>query len=118
MKHLSLTIIAILSILLVGTCLLLFDAREDVKEKDTRISLLYGGMNELQEELNERENATYIIDSLNVIIANKNIQIDSLKSNLDIANFKLERIKYYNKVAANGNNVKFLRGWINRVIND
>lgn len=118
MKHLSLTVIAILSILLIGTCCLLFDAREDVKEKDAHISFLYGGMNEIQEELNERENTTYIIDSLNIVIANKTIQTDSLQKELDVANFKLERIKYYNKVAGNGNNIKFLRGWINRVIND
>lgn len=40
------------------------------------------------------------------------------KSELFILRYKLERIKYYNKIAGNGNNVKFLRGWINRVIEE
>lgn len=43
---------------------------------------------------------------------------DSLSSELCVALFKLERIKYYNKIAANGNNITFLRGWINRTLND
>ena len=35
-----------------------------------------------------------------------------------ILRFKLERIRYYNECAGKGNNIKFLRGWINRVINE
>lgn len=35
-----------------------------------------------------------------------------------IANYKLERIRYYNNAAAKGNNIKYLRGWINRVLNE
>lgn len=35
-----------------------------------------------------------------------------------ILRFKLERIRYYNECARKGNNIKFLRGWINRVINE
>lgn len=49
-------------------------------------------------------------------------EVDSIiadtKEDLLISNYKLERIKYYNKIAANGNNLKFLRGWINRVLNE
>lgn len=51
--------------------------------------------------------------------------IDSLKQNnevlfdeLSVAIFKLERIRDYNEIAKNGNNIKYLRGWINRVLND
>lgn len=40
------------------------------------------------------------------------------KSELFILRYKLERIKYYNKIAGSGNNIKFLRGWINRVIEE
>lgn len=49
-------------------------------------------------------------DSLNIVR-------DSLGKDLFIANYKLSRIKYYNNIAAKGNNIKYLRGWINRVIN-
>lgn len=43
---------------------------------------------------------------------------DSLGEDLFIARYKLGRIKYYNQVAAKGNNIKYLRGWINRVLNE
>lgn len=43
---------------------------------------------------------------------------DSLGEDLFIAKYKLGRIKYYNNIAAKGNNIKYLRGWINRVLND
>lgn len=112
------TILAFLSILLIGTCCLLFDARESIKEKDEYISSLYGGMNELQEELAKCNDYNLLADSLNTVISFKTAESDSLKAELDVANFKLERIKYYNQVAGKGNNIKFLRGWINRVIND
>ena len=51
------------------------------------------------------------IDSLNTII-------DSLNAELFVANYKIERIKYYNDIAKKESNLKFLRGWINRVLND
>ncbi len=35
-----------------------------------------------------------------------------------ILRYKLERIRYYNELAGKGNNIKFIRGWINRVINE
>ena len=54
-------------------------------------------------------NTKYIIDSLQQ--AN-----DSLTGKLQVANYKLERIRYYNDVAKRGNNIRFLRGWINRVL--
>ena len=42
----------------------------------------------------------------------------TISEDLFEAKYKLERIKYYNDIAAKGNNIKFLRGWINRVLND
>lgn len=50
-------------------------------------------------------------DSLNIIK-------DSLNEDLFVANYKLARIKRYNEIAAKGNNIKYLRGWINRVLNE
>ena len=43
---------------------------------------------------------------------------DSLGEDLFVAKYKLGRIKYYNDIAAKGNNIKYLRGWINRVLNE
>lgn len=43
---------------------------------------------------------------------------DSLGENLFIANYKLAKIKRYNELAAKGNNIKYLRGWINRALDE
>lgn len=56
-------------------------------------------------------NTKHIIDSLTY-------RCDSLTGELQVANYKLERIRYYNDVAKKNNNIVFLRGWINRVLND
>lgn len=56
--------------------------------------------------------ATDTIDNTNYNL------IDSLKSEILIRDLKLERIKEYNKIAAKDNNIKYLRGWINRVLED
>lgn len=50
-----------------------------------------------------------IQDSLNAVR-------DTTAEDLFIARYKLGRIKYYNDIAKNGNNIKYLRGWINRVL--
>lgn len=69
--------------------------------------------------------AKYIhtIDSLQIVVNDCQLDIDkyevytdSIADELLVANYKLERIRYYNSIAANGNNIKFLRGWINRVL--
>lgn len=75
----------------------------------------------VKDTINEQENIAKIIrleyelslykDSLNYIR-------DSLGQGLFIANYKLAKIKEYNRLAANGNNIKFLRGWINRTLNE
>lgn len=65
----------------------------------------------------------YTIDSLysindSLIQENKKLIYinDSINEQLFVALYKLDRVEYYNKIAANGNNIKFLRGWINRVL--
>lgn len=45
------------------------------------------------------------------------ILVDSLYEDIDIYKIKLDRIKEYNRIAGKGNNITFLRGWINRVLN-
>lgn len=44
--------------------------------------------------------------------------VDSLNTEVIYNKLKLERVRYYNDIARKGNNIKFLRGWINRVLND
>lgn len=52
-------------------------------------------------------------DSLNVY------KHDTIMSESEfVLRFKLERIRYYNECAGNGNNIKFLRGWLYRVLNE
>ena len=43
---------------------------------------------------------------------------DSASDELIVAKIKLARIKEYNRIAGNGNNITFLRGWINRVLDE
>lgn len=45
------------------------------------------------------------------------ILVDSLYEDIDIYKIKLDRIKEYNRIAGQSNNITFLRGWINRVLN-
>lgn len=52
-------------------------------------------------------------DSLNAYKADTAISAEFF-----VAKYKLERIRHYNEIAAKGNNIKYLRGWINRVLNE
>lgn len=74
---------------------------------------------------NTNEDLINKCDSLMVVNDSLMIVNDSLilintkyKNELDVSLFKLERIREYNKIAGKGNNIKFLRGWINRVLED
>lgn len=53
---------------------------------------------------------------LNERIVSSNDSIRLLQGDVLALKYKIERIRYYNKIAASGNNIKYLRGWINRVI--
>lgn len=49
------------------------------------------------------------------------LKVDTTKTMSDelfVAKYKLERIRYYNDIAKKGNNIKYLRGWINRVLEE
>lgn len=52
-------------------------------------------------------------DSLNAYKADT-----AISAELFAAKYKLERIRHYNEIAAKGNNIKYLRGWLNRVLNE
>lgn len=53
-------------------------------------------------------------DSINSLIN----ELDSINEELLINKIKIERIREYNRIAAQDNNIKYLRGWINRVLNN
>lgn len=63
-----------------------------------------------------------IIDSLYTKHARDTVvlrrAVDSLSTELFVANYKLGRIREYNRIAGQRNNIKYLRGWLNRVLNN
>lgn len=61
---------------------------------------------------------TIINDSLNNVLFIKDDTIRYYKQKYITNEYKLKRIKQYNSIAAKRNNIKYLRGWINRVINE
>lgn len=76
----------------------------------------------VEEEVHVCTPDTIVITNDIIVVDNQRIDsfiavIDSLNAKLFVANYKLERIKYYNDVAKKESNLKFLRGWINRVLN-
>lgn len=62
---------------------------------------------------NYKDSVILYKDSINYLIN----ELDSVNEELQINKIKIERIREYNRIAAQDNNIKFLRGWINRVIN-
>jgi hypothetical protein len=52
-------------------------------------------------------------DSLNAYKSDTTISADYF-----VAKYKLERIRYYNDIAGKGNNIKFLRSWIRRTLEE
>ena len=61
--------------------------------------------------MKQNDSLCYVIDSLTNLNA-------KYEEELNIALFKIDRIKEYNRIAGNGNNIKYLRGWINRTLNE
>ena len=55
--------------------------------------------------MNQCDSLCYVIDSIQTINS-------KLEEELNIALFKIDRIKEYNRIAGNGNNIKYLRGWM------
>lgn len=75
----------------------------------------------VQDTVSERTNiATIIRLEYDLALTQDSLRMakDSIGEDLVVARIKLARIKEYNRIAAKGNNIKYLRGWINRVLND
>lgn len=67
--------------------------------------------------LSLQDSINYYKNELKVIQQYKD-SISVLNEELFVAKYKLERIREYNKIAANKTQLGFLRGWINRVLNN
>lgn len=65
----------------------------------------------IQEVILLKEELRKCQDSLRIIRTDS-----TMSAELFVAKYKLERIRYYNDIAAKGNNIKYLRGWINRTL--
>lgn len=66
----------------------------------------YDGMMKVRDEIYQNK-----YDSIKIIN-------DSLNVELFRANYKLNKISQYNTIAAKGNNIKYLRGWIRRALEE
>ena len=57
------------------------------------------------------------IDSMAFLIASQSRAIDSLKNQLFLSNFKIEKVKYYIKICqTKPTNNKFFKGWVIRAV--
>lgn len=75
----------------------------------------------VKDTVNEQSNIARIIRlEHDIVLYQDSLRLvrDSLGENLFIANYKLAKIKCYNELAAKGNNIKYLRGWINRALDE
>ena len=86
------------------------------KEHNQDIILYYEAL--LQNVNIENEN---LKDSINYYKGMYNecvLLCDSLCEEIAVRDIKLARIAEYNRIAGQNNNIKYLRGWINRVLNN
>lgn len=75
----------------------------------------------VKDTVNEQSNIARIIRlEHDIVLYQDSLRLvrNSLSENLFIANYKLAKIKRYNELAAKGNNIKYLRGWINRALDE
>lgn len=110
MKEAIITLI--IGCMTVGVAAFICHANSPVEEAHEPITIeRYIPIDSTDSIVHKVNNTKHIIDSLSA-------RCDSLTGELQVAKYKLERIRYYNDVAKKGNNIIFLRSWINRVLND
>ena len=88
------------------------------KEKEHNQDIILYYENLLQNVNIENEN---LKDSINYYRGMYNecvLLCDSLCEEIAVRDIKLARIAEYNRIAGQNNNIKYLRGWINRVLNN
>lgn len=113
------SISAIIGIVVIMALGLIFDNKNRKINNDTRVSEVTYKNDSLQQVCDSLE---IVIDGMVEDISNAHSEyvytVDSLTEEIDIMKIKLDRIKEYNRIAGQGNNIVFLRGWINRVLNE
>ena len=111
------SISAIIGIVVIMALGLIFDTKNRKINNDNRVSEVTYKNDSLQQVCDSLE---IVIDGMVEDIANAHSEyvytVDSLTEEIDIMKIKLDRIKEYNRIAGQGNNIVFLRGWINRVL--
>lgn len=111
------SIAAIVGVVVIMALGLIFDAKNKEINNDTRVSEVTYKNDSLQQVCDSLE---IVIDGMVEDISNAHSEyvytVDSLTEEIDIMKIKLDRIKEYNRIAGQGNNIVFLRGWINRVL--
>lgn len=113
------SISAIVGIVVIMALGLIFDTKNRKINNDTRVSEVTYKSDSLQQVCDSLE---IVINGMVEDIANAHSEyvytVDSLTEEIDIMKIKLDRIKEYNRIAGQGNNIVFLRGWINRVLSE
>lgn len=120
-KFIAIVLFFILVILMGSSIGMTIDYERDNKELKDIVENKECYIHKLNEDIinynieveNYKDSIVIYKDSINSLIN----ELDSVNEELQINKIKIERIREYNRIAAQGNNIKFLRGWINRVIN-
>lgn len=86
------------------------------KERNQDIILYYEDL--LQNVNIENENLKDSINYYKGMYDECVLLCDSLCEEIAVRDIKLARIAEYNRIAGQNNNIKYLRGWINRVLNN
>ena len=89
---------------------------EKEKEHNQEIVLYYEDLlqNVNIENENLKDSVTYYKSMYDECV----LLCDSLCEEIAVRDIKLARIAEYNRIAGQNNNIKYLRGWINRVLNN
>ena len=88
------------------------------KEKEHNQDIILYYENLLQNVNIENENLKDSINYYKGMYDECVLLCDSLCEEIAVRDIKLARIAEYNRIAGQNNNIKYLRGWINRVLNN
>ena len=88
------------------------------KEKEHNQDIIFYYENLLQNVNIENENLKDSINYYKGMYDECVLLCDSLCEEIAVRDIKLARIAEYNRIAGQNNNIKYLRGWINRVLNN
>lgn len=98
------------------------DTQYIIIEDTTELNNCYKQIDSLRHIIEKDNDILYHIiiinDSLKNALFIKDDTIKYYKQKYIVNEYKLKRIKQYNSIAAKGNNIKYLRGWINRTLNN